>query len=123
GVPDLAGRLCECLWAQSTRREATRHEYIAITQVDYAPDVKNLLCTGKKAQMHLLIGIKEGRLNEARCSAENISYMEMCEILSRALPTAWMETRKLHIFRTADADRVFAGSVLKQHRDAVIITN
>eukprot|EP00931_Biecheleriopsis_adriatica_P107338 TRINITY_DN81689_c0_g1_i1.p2 TRINITY_DN81689_c0_g1~~TRINITY_DN81689_c0_g1_i1.p2 ORF type:complete len:174 (+),score=33.23 TRINITY_DN81689_c0_g1_i1:23-523(+) len=114
-LPDFAGRLAEYLWA--VRSEETSSLWA--TKIHFEPDMRCLLSTGSKAQLTLVIGIKEGRLDKTRSSHLNYSYMNMCEVICRALPSKWAKSRKLAVSKTADADYNFALSTVRLHAEAL----
>eukprot|EP00440_Ansanella_granifera_P032867 gb/GFBE01035658.1/.p1 GENE.gb/GFBE01035658.1/~~gb/GFBE01035658.1/.p1 ORF type:complete len:196 (+),score=28.83 gb/GFBE01035658.1/:1-588(+) len=122
-LPDFAGRLAECLWAEVAPKPEVQNLPVQRreVQVNFEPHVRHMLCTGRSAQLMFVVSIKEGRLRPGRANDLDYVYMHMCELLSKALPAQWDRSRTLTMSKTADADYKFALATCQLHRDSTII--
>ncbi|CAE7256155.1 PP2A4 [Symbiodinium sp. CCMP2592] len=102
-VPILGGLLAELLW-----RGGEEEKY-------GMRDLHCLLCTGKTAELKLLVGIKELRMQPNRDASQVRSYAMMCDEVQASHHAGWTFSRKLRFCTTEAADRHAAETILRLH--------
>mmetsp|Transcript_33815 Transcript_33815/g.78593 ORF Transcript_33815/g.78593 Transcript_33815/m.78593 type:complete len:157 (-) Transcript_33815:115-585(-) len=100
-VPILGGLLAELLWREEEKGGMR--------------DLHCLLCTGKTAELKLLVGIKELRMQPNRDASQVRSYAMMCDEVQASHHTGWGFSRKLRLCTTEAADRHAAETILSLH--------
>mmetsp|Transcript_123310 Transcript_123310/g.310386 ORF Transcript_123310/g.310386 Transcript_123310/m.310386 type:complete len:271 (-) Transcript_123310:67-879(-) len=106
-LPDFAGALAELLWRQPRYEEEHLPSGVILRRRRGLPELSQLLFTGKSAQLALVVGVKERRATVHRQGQDlsmSRSYHEMCGILERACPRAWLLSRELRFCSTEEAD-------------------
>ncbi|CAE7204300.1 unnamed protein product [Symbiodinium sp. CCMP2592] len=75
-------------------------------------DLHSLLCISKTAELKLLVGIKEMRIQHERDASQVRSYAEMCDQVQALHQNSWCSSRKLRLCSTEEGDRRAATAIL-----------
>ncbi|OLQ15349.1 Retrovirus-related Pol polyprotein from transposon TNT 1-94 [Symbiodinium microadriaticum] len=83
-----------------------------VAEEDGMRDLHSLLCSSKTAELKLLVGIKEMRIQHERDACQVRSYAEMCDQVEALHQNSWCSSRKLRLCSTEEGDRKAANAIL-----------
>lgn len=100
GVPDLVGRIAEYLFCLNEEKEVL-DSGLVIHRHRAAPDLGQLLLTGRITRLMMVVSIKERR---SFLTSNKAEYHRMCALIEKACSEASTKSRSLRLSDTGDAD-------------------